>query len=937
MSFYDAIRIGSSGDAGFKVERSLRFNHDDDPYLSFTPSSTGNRKVWTFSAWIKRTEVNDRHSYIYTANNSNSAYFALYFRYDQLYSYFDPGNNYGAVSDREFRDLTGWFHLVHQVDAENTTQKIWINGVEMTLNSSRNPGNNNYPINTSGLPIVIGKHSWGTTKFSSMYLAEVHHSDGYKYTPTDYAETNAETGQWIPKLPSIQYGTNGFYLKFADNSGTSATTLGKDYSGNTNNFTPNNFATSDAVKDTPTNNFCTLNPLSSSTKTQSEGMLETKANSTSWRTDSTTFHVSSGKWYWELLVTAVGTYQMHGIVPARRGNGKMNFDGDIYPGSYSNEWGYRDNGILYNSASGTTGWGAAYTTGDILSFALDMDNGTLDIKKNDSATGSQITGISGEYRPAFTNWAATSITNVNFGQDSSFAGEKTTQGNTDDNGKGDFYYAPPSGYLALCSANLPDPTINFGNKHFEALTYNGNFSTNAITGLQFQPDWLWFKNRELTNGHALYDSVRGRTLALNSNTTSAEIGPPASDDALTSIDSNGFTMGANASSPSPDINYNYSKYVAWCWNAGNSDSATYRVVVVSDSGNKYRFRNSANTTTFGQSAVTLDLVEGGTYIFNMDDSTNASHPFSIGTAANSNVYTSGITYFLDGVSKTYSEYTSGFASATTRRLHITVPASAPVLYYWCSVHGGMGGQINTNTLKGSSNFDGSVQSTVKANTTGGFSIVNYAGNQSSAYTVGHGLGVAPKIIFAKSRTNAVNWGVYFNIFENTNYMSLNTNGAIGANNSGEMSGKYAILNADTVQISSAAFADTGSSIIMYAFSQVEGYSKIESYYGNASTDGPYVHLGFKPAFLLIKRSAAAGNNWTIIDNKRDNEVSSSDNPISDQLWASLINAEGHYTSTGVDFLANGFKIRMSDNWVNAASQYIYFAIAESPFKNNRAR
>ena len=150
MSFYDAIRIGSSGDAGFKVERSLRFNHDDDPYLSFTPSSTGNRKVWTFSAWIKRTEENNRHSYIYTANSGSSAYFALYFRYDQLYSYFDPGNNYGAVSDREFRDLTGWFHLVHQVDAENTTQKIWINGVEMTLNSSRNPGNNNYPINTSG-------------------------------------------------------------------------------------------------------------------------------------------------------------------------------------------------------------------------------------------------------------------------------------------------------------------------------------------------------------------------------------------------------------------------------------------------------------------------------------------------------------------------------------------------------------------------------------------------------------------------------------------------------------------------------------------------------------------------------------------------------------------------------------------------------------------
>ena len=948
MSFYDAIRIGASGVTGFEVQNSCRFNDDDTAYLSRTPSSAGNRKKWTFSAWIKRGNLGGEagEQRIFGGNaNASHIYFASS---DSLTWDLAPeqsGSSAGnLVTHVKLRDISAWFHLVCALDTDNSTadnrMRIYINGTEVTTFSARtNPSSgyadnaiNNNTLHTIGYR-TSGQGSAGM-EFDG-YMAEINFIDGQQYDPSYFGETNTDTGQWIARRYGEAYGTNGFYLRFANIS--LASDLGKDYSGNTNNFTVNNLSINDDVKDTPTNNFCTLNPLSRTNKVESEGNLETRATGGAWYTGSTTFHVSSGKWYWELLVTAIGSYQIHGIVPARRGNGRVNFNADVYPGSYSDEWGYRNNGILYNSASGTSGWGAAYTTGDILSFALDMDNGTLDIKKNDSATGSQITGISGEYRPAFTNWAATSITNVNFGQDSSFAGEKTTQGNTDDNGKGDFYYAPPSGYLALCSANLPDPTINFGNKHFEALTYNGNFSTNAITGLQFQPDWLWFKNRELTNGHALYDSVRGRTLALNSNTTSAEIGPPASDDALTSIDSNGFTMGANASSPSPDINYNYSKYVAWCWNAGNSDSATYRVVVVSDSGNKYRFRNSANTTTFGQSAVTLDLVEGGTYIFNMDDSTNASHPFSIGTAANSNVYTSGITYFLDGVSKTYSEYTSGFASATTRRLHITVPASAPVLYYWCSVHGGMGGQINTNTLKGSSNFDGSVQSTVKANTTGGFSIVNYAGNQSSAYTVGHGLGVAPKIIFAKSRTNAVNWGVYFNIFENTNYMSLNTNGAIGANNSGEMSGKYAILNADTVQISSAAFADTGSSIIMYAFSQVEGYSKIESYYGNASTDGPYVHLGFKPAFLLIKRSAAAGNNWTIIDNKRDNEVSSSDNPISDQLWASLINAEGHYTSTGVDFLANGFKIRMSDNWVNAASQYIYFAIAESPFKNNRAR
>tara|TARA_A100001391_G_scaffold189436_1_gene160890 strand:- start:409 stop:3210 length:2802 start_codon:yes stop_codon:yes gene_type:complete len=932
MSFYDAIRIGSSGDAGFKVERSLRFNHDDDPYLSFTPSSTGNRKVWTFSAWIKRTEVNNRQGYIYTANDGGSAYFALYFRYDKLYSYFDPGNNYGEVNDRLFRDLTGWFHLVHQVDAENTTQRIWINGVEMTLNSSRNPGNNNYPINTSGLPIVIGKHSWGTTKFSSMYLAEVHHSDGYKYTPTDYAETDAETGQWIPKLPSILYGTNGFYLKFADNSGTSATTLGKDYSGNTNNFTPNNFATSDAVKDTPTNNFCTLNPLSASTKTQSEGMLETKANSTSWRTDSTTFHVSSGKWYWELLVTAVGTYQMHGIVPARRGNGKMNFDGDIYPGSYSNEWGYRDNGILYNSASGTSGWGAAYTTGDILSFALDMDNGTLDIKKNNSATGSQITGISGEYRPAFTNWATTSITNVNFGQDSTFAGEKTAQGNTDDNGKGDFYYAPPSGYLALCSANLSNPTILLPNQHFETVLYTGNNSTQSITGLQFKPDWLWMKNRDRATNHGLYDSVRGAALALQLGVTptDAEATPSPSNDGLISFDANGFSLGANNNAPAPDINFrNTEDYVAWSWNGGDADSKTYRVVVVSDSGNKYQFRNSSNTTTFAVSAVTLNLEEGGTYIFNMDDSTNASHPFSIGTAANSNVYTSGITYFLDGVSKTYSEYTAGFATATTRRLHITVPASAPVLYYWCSVHGGMGGQINTNSTKGSSNFDGDVTPAnevpvVKANTSAGFSIISYTG-QSGTYKVGHGLGVAPELIITKNRGSVNSWWTHTTAVDGTlDYGGLNLTQTFSPSDAYSISLPTSLTFGDDDD-----FTANDTTAISYCFNSVSGYSKVGVYGGNGDASGSYVFCGFRPSFLLIKNTSGTAH-WYIYDNKRNTF-----NVVDENLKPSGSSAEATFTT--VDFLSNGFKLRTDNSAYNGSSGvYLFLAFAEAPFKNSRA-
>ena len=149
--------------------------------------------------------------------------------------------------------------------------------------------------------------------------------------------------------------------------------------------------------------------------------------------------MSSGKWYWEIYIKQVGT-AIYGIMPATRGNSRQDFYADIYTGTYSDEWGYRNNGTLYNSASGTSSWGDTYTTGDILSFALDMDNGTLDIKKNDSATGSQITGISTtkEYRAAYTYFTSGTQSNINYGQDSTFAGQKTAQGNTDGSGQGDF-------------------------------------------------------------------------------------------------------------------------------------------------------------------------------------------------------------------------------------------------------------------------------------------------------------------------------------------------------------------------------------------------------------------------------------------------------------------------------------------------------------------
>jgi len=913
-----------AGKKAYQVERSLRFNYADSPYLTRTPSSTGNQKVWTFSAWIKRTEIGSK-DYIYSASDSN--YFALYFKNDNLYTYFDPGNNYGVISDREFRDLGAWFHIVHQVDALNTTQRIWINGTEMSLNSSRNPSNSNFPMNKSGVALTIGKASW-KSEYNNMYLAEVHFSDGNKYEPSDFAETDSETGQWIPKSPSITYGTNGFYLNFSDNSGTTATTLGKDSSGNGNNFTPNNFAVSDAVKDTPTNNFCTFNPLSNyDGLTLAEGNL--KATSTSgWKQTRGTIGVSSGKWYFEVRCNSIAATEswIAGIheVFGRDTDNYYWYNPSYTAAGFGYAYGVQDNNQKRGNTNSMDGsFSSDVTAGKVVGIRMNLDDNEILISVDGVDKGKMYDIQSGiTYAPAVNIYNSSSAT-LNCGQDSTFHGQESSGGNTDSGGIGDFAYAVPSGYKALCSANLPDPTILLPNKHFEPLIYTGDSNTSRnITGLQFQPDWVWIKRRSATANHRALDSVRGSTKELYPNLTNAE----STFTGISSFNSDGFTLAT----ADPNYNLNTATYVAWNWNAGDTDGKTYTVKVVSDNGNKYRFDN------FGTSAVTLDLAEGGTYIFDGSDSSMASHPIKLsetsnGTHGGGSSYNTGVTYLLDGASVTESAYVSGYSSATTRQLKIVVAASAPTLYYYCHYHSGMGGQANTNSTLGSSNFDGSIQSTVKVNATAGFSIVSYTGNATAGSTVGHGLGVKPDFMILRNRPDVTNWIVYHSKLatDGQSFLELNET-QDGLSTSTTLYNSTAPSSSIITLGTNNASNGNSDAMIVYAFSEVAGYSKFGSYTGNSSSDGTFVFTGFRPAWLMIKRTTGA-DNWMIHDNKRD-----PDNLVRNYLFADTSNAEA--ADDSCDFLSNGFKWRINSGLRNGSGEtYVYFAFAESPFKNARAR
>jgi hypothetical protein len=355
--------------------------------------------------------------------------------------------------------------------------------------------------------------------------------------------------------------------------------IGADSSGNGNNFSATNLVATDQVLDSPTNNYCTLSPLwvppqaPAARGKLSEGNLSVSSPDTSSAgyngATLGTIGVASGKWYFEYYA-ASANYPAIGIA-------KTDYNQNFATTNVGNRV-WLDGGDLYgtgSSASGTT-----WTTGDIVGCAVDMDNGKMWFSKNgtfissgDPAAGSNAQFsdlLSGSDMSSFVtpfwsdvNWGTTDSGVLNFGQDSSFAGVKTAQGN---GGVGeDFFYTPPTGYKALNTDNLDDPAIALPTDHFNTILYTGNGGTQALTGVGFAPDLFWNKNRTGTYQHMLYNTISGATKYLSSGETDAE----ATDtNSLTSFDSDGVTLGSSASSNATSVTS-----VGWNWKAGGTASS----------------------------------------------------------------------------------------------------------------------------------------------------------------------------------------------------------------------------------------------------------------------------------------------------------------------------------------------------------------------------
>jgi len=459
----------------YSVANSCRFNDGDSPKMVKELGTPTDLDKWTISAWVKLgTLPIGTNRVIFQGHDDGSNYTGLLFTTAHNLEF---GNRVGGthvgrlITDREFRDPAAWYHVVAVWDSDNGTagdrMKLYVNGVEETsFSTDTNPTSGEASSLESGHDAQISSHADGGY-YMDGYMAEVCFIDGQALTPTSFGEFNSDSPTiWQPiDVSGLTFGNNGFYLDFEDSSN-----LGNDANGGTD-FTETNIAAADSSTDTPTNNFCTCNPLDNYYfgATFSEGNCYVVTGASSYTYGTSTFYLTAGKWYWELKIIsgegAGASQQDFGITPAPNpDNGGTTWTG---VGTDVVSWNTAiSDGEIYKSGTAIETSPGSATTGDILSAALDLDNNKLYFAKNgvwissqDPAAGSNGFAITaaasnptGVYTPFFgDSGAGTATAAWNFGGCPAFA---ITSAQSDDNNLGKFEYDVPAGFLALCSKNL---------------------------------------------------------------------------------------------------------------------------------------------------------------------------------------------------------------------------------------------------------------------------------------------------------------------------------------------------------------------------------------------------------------------------------------------------------------------------------------------------
>jgi hypothetical protein len=560
MSLPNEVNLHHLGSTGYSINQSLRFRASASAYLNRTPGSASNRTTWTLSFWTKRGILGgDR--IVFNAGTTGSSDIDIFFPSDQFM--ISDRSGWQAKTTQLFRDTSAWYHFVVALDTTQATDtnriKMYVNGTQITSFASPSyPAQNATSSINNNVAHRIGTRSLIDNLYDG-YLTEMNFIDGQQLTPSSFGETDSETGAWKPKRFSGTYGTNGFYLPFSNTSSTS--TLGNDFSGNSNTWTVNNISltagsTYDWMRDSPTlgtlaSNYAVLNNNIPGAAVINGGLTR---NSSSGRTSCSTIPLTNGKYYFETTIQDAN------------GNGGVGVkQSTAYPlGDYETAKcaTYFSNGeYKIEGATQTSGF-SSFTNGDVIGIAVDTTqspakiwfakNNTWQGTGNPTTAGYSLTsGLDYLFMVLHGSGSSSTTASVNFGQQP-------------------WAYTPPTGYSALNTYNLPTPTIGAtsatqANKYFDIGLYTGDGSATAraISGPN-TPDFVWIKRRSVAAGsHALYDALRGFGKRIYSNLANSEADYGSAQLAPT-------TTGFNLTTSDPDHNTNGSNYVAWQWNAGNS-------------------------------------------------------------------------------------------------------------------------------------------------------------------------------------------------------------------------------------------------------------------------------------------------------------------------------------------------------------------------------
>jgi len=923
--------------SAISISRSLTFNYSNrSTDLSKTFASSGNRKAWTYSCWFKRARIGVTETlFSYSTGNTDSTWNTFWITNDNILR-FQTWNTIFKATTQLFTDTTAWYHVVLSLNTSDATPsnriKIYVNGNIVTDFSLSSDPSLNYdtPINNSGLH-YIGKSTFDVKGFDG-YMAQIHFIDGQTLDCTYFGKTDFNTGSWAPKTYSGTYGTNGFYLNFSDNSDSTATTLGIDSSGNNNNWTPNNFIVTNTS--TVWSRYYVYSDASG---------LVTNPNIF----DGTTTTSGASKNGVQQIFTPPTPISFNTLEVLYGNGGNSGAGARLYlNGTQVAQAG---------SGGGTTYWYTNNTPGTLTTLSIEggvsgnYESNIYKIKINgkylidpiysdstiDSPTRYGInTGIGGEVRGNYNTVNRLAPITYNY----AYNGNLTISPSSGNTGAiptnifqstGKWYWevyvlsnAGSTAYLRIGICNHASIGADLGGSSGtwcflgDGRIYSGGTATNYGTSvttvdilniaLDIDAGKIWYgKNGTwMASGNPATGANPSQTFTAN------QLLSPA-------VASGGY-------SPAYKLNFGQYKFA-------NTAPTGFLPLCTSSltnptigSSNSTRANTYFKPITYLATGNQLDITTVGfqpdlVWIKNRDGTNDFHNIMDALRGSSFRLYSNG-TNAEESTSASFSSFLSnGFRLPSTTNTNTNYPANTKyIAWNWKANASG------TSVASGSYGSGlPSISATVSANDTSGFSIVTYTAGGGG--TVPHGLSSAPTVYIVFNRTTAgYNHTFKTTVFDGSlDYAFLDTTAAFL--DAGES------VPTNQVWYPSTALNEGGAAnnYVAYLFRPISGYSSFGKYTGNNSTDGPFIYLGFKPAFLLIKRNAA-GSNWQILDNAR--------NPYNTTTYRLLANTAGSDSAArNIDFTSNGFKIREIDTDINAASTYFYMAFAETPFKYSTAR